>query len=791
MLGPAGVVTELTAPGCLGRIGWGLNELGEMSEAAIDVLLIDGDRNDYLLARAALATTDARRFQLTYLLRWAPGAEAARHAMAGKRPDVCLLDQRLPEGDGVTLLQSVLAEVRSIPFIVLTSEGDTILERRALAAGAADHLVKGHLDAATLERSLRLAIERGRTLATLAASERQFRSVFDSALDAMLIADDSARYVDGNAAALSLFGVSLAELRGKHVVDFAPPERRAQVERDWALFRAEGSQAGQFQLRRPDGQLRILQFTARANIVPGRHLYTLRDVTESRRADEMRSRLAAIVESSDEAIDGISLEGDIDYWSPAAERVYGYSGEETLGRSKTLLVPPEHIDELNEILVRVRRGESVRNFETVRRRKDGTLFEAMLTISPTRLEGRIIGASIITRDISEKKQLEARLAVADRMASVGTLAAGVAHEINNPLAAVMANLDFVSRELTDPRVPGPVDPVMLATPVDEARAAAERIRQIVRDLKLFSRPDEQRRGPVDVRRVMESSLRMVWNEVRHRARLVKDYRETPPTYANEARLGQVFLNLVVNAAQAIPEGNAANNEIRVVTRTGDDGRAVIEVSDTGEGMPPRVAKRIFEPFFTTKLVGIGTGLGLSICQRIVHELGGSIEVDSAIGKGTTFRVSLPPGRPALEDELRAAPTLPQPSARRGRILVVDDEPAIGKAVQRVLALDHDVVSTTSAVEAQLRIGRGERFDVIFLDLMMPQVTGQELYEALCREAPEQASAVVFLTGGAFTPAARRFLDQVPNQRIDKPFDAFHVRAVVNTFLTGGATRTPP
>jgi PAS domain S-box-containing protein len=791
MLGPAGVVTELTAPGSLGRIGWGLNELGEMSEAAIDVLLIDGDRNDYLLARAALATTDARRFQLTYLLRWAPGAEAARHAMAGKRPDVCLLDQRLPEGDGVTLLQSVLAEVRSIPFIVLTSEGDTILERRALAAGAADHLVKGHLDAATLERSLRLAIERGRTLATLAASERQFRSVFDSALDAMLIADDSARYVDGNAAALSLFGVSLAELRGKHVVDFAPPERRAQVERDWALFRAEGSQAGQFQLRRPDGQLRILQFTARANIVPGRHLYTLRDVTESRRADEMRSRLAAIVESSDEAIDGISLEGDIDYWSPAAERVYGYSGEETLGRSKTLLVPPEHIDELNDILARVRRGESVRNFETVRRRKDGTLFEAMLTISPTRLEGRIIGASIITRDISEKKQLEARLAVADRMASVGTLAAGVAHEINNPLAAVMANLDFVSRELTDPRVPGPVDPVMLATPVDEARAAAERIRQIVRDLKLFSRPDEQRRGPVDVRRVMESSLRMVWNEVRHRARLVKDYRETPPTYANEARLGQVFLNLVVNAAQAIPEGNAANNEIRVVTRTGDDGRAVIEVSDTGEGMPPRVAKRIFEPFFTTKLVGIGTGLGLSICQRIVHELGGSIEVDSAIGKGTTFRVSLPPGRPALEDELRAAPTLPQPSARRGRILVVDDEPAIGKAVQRVLALDHDVVSTTSAVEAQLRIARGERFDVIFLDLMMPQVTGQELYEALCREAPEQASAVVFLTGGAFTPAARRFLDQVPNQRIDKPFDAFHVRAVVNTFVTGGATRTGP
>jgi PAS domain S-box-containing protein len=760
-----------------------------MSEAAIDVLLIDGDRNDYLLTRAALATSDARRFQLTYLLRWAPGAEAARHAMAGKRPDVCLLDQRLPEGDGVTLLQSVLAEVRTIPFIVLTSEGDRIVERRALDAGAADHLVKGQLDAATLERSLRLAIERGRTLATVAASERQFRSVFDSALDAMLIADDSGRYVDGNSAALTLFGVSLSELRRRRVVDFARPERRGEVERDWALFLAEGSQAGQFELRRPDGQLRTLQFTARASIVPGRHLYTLRDVTESRRADEMRSRLAAIVESSDEAIDGISLDGTIDYWSPAAERVYGYTAEETLGRSKTLLVPPEHIDELNEILGRVRRGESVRSFETVRRRKDGTLFDALLTISPTRLDGRIIGASIITRDISEKKQLETRLAVADRMASVGTLAAGVAHEINNPLAAVMANLDFVARELIDPRTPG--DPTALATPLDEARAAAERIRQIVRDLKLFSRPDEQRRGPVDVRRVMESSLRMVWNEVRHRARLVKDYGETPPTYANEARLGQVFLNLVVNAAQAIPEGNAANNEIKVVTRTGADGRAVVEISDTGEGMPPRVAKRIFEPFFTTKLVGVGTGLGLSICQRIVHELGGSIEVESTEGKGSTFRVSLPPGRPAVEDELRAGSRNPQRAARRGRILVVDDEPAIGKAVQRVLALDHDVTSTSSAVEAQMRIAAGERFDVILLDLMMPQVTGKELYEHLCREVPDQASAVVFLTGGAFTPAARRFLDQAPNQRIDKPFDAFHLRAVVSAFVDGPRAEPAP
>jgi signal transduction histidine kinase len=176
----------------------------------------------------------------------------------------------------------------------------------------------------------------------------------------------------------------------------------------------------------------------------------------------------------------------------------------------------------------------------------------------------------------------------------------------------------------------------------EAREGAERVRHIVRDLKVFSRGDTEERTAVDPRRVMDSCANMARGEIRHRARLVKRYAETPRVSANEARLGQVLLNLLVNATHAIPEGAPDENEIRVATGVDAEGRVMMEVEDTGSGIPDDVKAHIFEPFFTTKTGGAGTGLGLSICQSIVTALGGEITVESEVGRGTTFRVFLPP-----------------------------------------------------------------------------------------------------------------------------------------------------
>jgi CheY-like chemotaxis protein len=309
-----------------------------------------------------------------------------------------------------------------------------------------------------------------------------------------------------------------------------------------------------------------------------------------------------------------------------------------------------------------------------------------------------------------------------------------------------------------------------------------RVRLIVRDLKIFSRsPSEESRGPVNVQGVLESSLRMAWNEIRHRARLVKLYGTVPYVEANEARLGQVFLNLLVNAAQSLPEGRAEHNEIQIETRL-DGEHVLVEVSDTGAGIPPEIVGRIFDAFFTTKAVGVGTGLGLAICQRIVTDMAGELTVESEVGKGTTFRVALPLTR---KEASKPAPAVLEQApvvGRRGRILLVDDEVSVTNTVTRVLSKEHDIVAVAAAKETLALCANGEQFDLILCDLMMPDLTGIDLHRELSRLAPEQAERMIFLTGGAFTEKARRFLSETPREYVEKPFAPANLRALVRRHM---------
>jgi signal transduction histidine kinase len=385
---------------------------------------------------------------------------------------------------------------------------------------------------------------------------------------------------------------------------------------------------------------------------------------------------------------------------------------------------------------------------------------------------------------AESRRMQQQLLLSDRLASIGMVAAGVAHEINNPLAYVLGNLEFALEQLegTGSSDGAAVEMSEVIEALQHAREGSERIRVTTRDLKVFCRTDEEARTTVNVRKVMESSINMAWNEIRHRARLVRHFEAVPGILGNENRLGQVFLNLLMNAAQALPERPIEENEISVSIRA-DAGDVLIEISDTGTGIPPALQKRIFEAFYTTKPQGVGTGIGLSICHSIVTDLGGQISVQSELGKGTVFRILLPALTVVLSSH---PPRVEHVATRRGRILVIDDEPQLCHLIRRLLAPEHEVYTRTEAREALALLAEDRTFDVIFCDLLMPHMSGMEFYRELSRMAPELAPRTVFLTGGAFNSHARQFLGGVSNRVIEKPFVADSVHSAVAQLLQTSA-----
>jgi len=489
---------------------------------------------------------------------------------------------------------------------------------------------------------------------------------------------------------------------------------------------------------------------------------------EALRASQERLRLVeAAIDQASDAVNVLDADGRIVWLNAAHARMLGRPKEELVGRSileVTAAIDPE--DFRRRWAEVVQRGVSVSEYPirtADRRRAPGEVVAAAIDFGGR----RYVVYSV--RDVSDRRHAEA----AARLAGIGTLAAGVAHEINNPLAYVLANLAWLREQ---PAGDGAPPPAELRKVIDEAHDGAARVRDIVQHLRLFARPDETI-GPVDVRAAARSAMTLAQNEIRHRATLVVRLPEVPPVLGNENRLAQVFLNLLTNAAQAIPAGHADRNEIRLEVRPESDRAVVAEVSDTGAGIPEDARAHLFEPFFTTKAVGEGMGLGLFVCHGIVAGMGGRIEVESQAGAGTTFRLVLPVAPEGSASASASAATAPA-QARGGRVLVLDDDERVATALRRILQRDHEVDVATDPRAALERVRAGESWDLVFCDLMMPDMSGMEWFEEVRRAAPALGTRVVFVTGGAFTDAAREFLERVPNARMEKPFTPDEVRAVV-------------
>jgi signal transduction histidine kinase/CheY-like chemotaxis protein len=387
-----------------------------------------------------------------------------------------------------------------------------------------------------------------------------------------------------------------------------------------------------------------------------------------------------------------------------------------------------------------------------------------LQMSPVLVQGRLAQFVFTFRDVTERKRMEGQLVLAERMASVGLVAAGLGHEINNPLSFVLTNLQVLEEELDILRTSERAALARMRDCVHDALHGARRVRQIVRSLKVLSREAAQERSIVQLDQMVELTLALSGPTLRQRAEVVKSLGRTPLVEGNEARLGQVLLNLLLNAMQAIPEG-AQPGRIEVTTGADAEGNAFLEVRDSGSGIADGALSRLFEPFFTTKPAGEGTGLGLFICRQIVDEHGGRIDVETAPGKGSCFRVLLPPAQGGLVPvEVEAARTV----VRRGRVLVVDDEVRLAASIRMLLSPMHDAETCAGGQEALDHLSKGGQYDVILCDLQMPQVSGVEFFQRLGALRPELTPRFVFMSGGAWSEEAREFVRRTSNVVLEKP-----------------------
>jgi two-component system cell cycle sensor histidine kinase/response regulator CckA len=451
-------------------------------------------------------------------------------------------------------------------------------------------------------------------------------------------------------------------------------------------------------------------------------------------------------------------------WANAAmvEMLGVPSVEDVVGRHVLDFVPPEDREPLAVAMRRAAPNEVARERRDYRvLRPDGTLRRAQAgTAQLVDFQGEP-ARMVVLRDVTEHHRLREQAAISDRLASIGALAAGVAHEINNPLAYVRLSLEMASRQAAAREGSD------LHTSLQLAREGTERVINIVRDLKTLSRVRDEASEPVDLPALLDSTFALAERTVTAKARVVKSYAPTPLALGTRGKLGQVFINLLSNAADAVPEGAPSDHVIHVTTRTDSSGRAVVEISDTGCGIAPDIAHRVFDPFFTTKPAGVGTGLGLAMCHRIVTELGGEIAFESTQGT-TTFRVTLPPAPEVAV--VASGPAVVAPSPRpRSRVLVVDDEQALVGSISRLMADAHDVVGAQSAQRALEILADGDRFDAVLADVMMTEFTGVDLYEAVRKSRPGLERRFVFMTGGVLSEHVRSFLQAVPNRCLAKPF----------------------
>lgn len=472
----------------------------------------------------------------------------------------------------------------------------------------------------------------------------------------------------------------------------------------------------------------------------------------------------------------------------AYNRWFGVDPQTLLGRDMRDFLGPLY--ELNRPYIEgALRGEPQEFERDIPDPSGGPPRRSLAQYIPDVVDGRVRGFCVLVTEVTRLKQaeeallrMERQLQASERLAALGGLAAGIAHEINNPLTVVVANLELAQRDL---EASWPMQRA-LGEMLRDARAAASHISQLMEAITLLARSDSAKPQPVDVNDMLSRSIDLASTSLRYRARLTRDFAEVGQIWGSAAQLVQIFVNLINNAAHSCT--SAAPGEIRVSSRRSGT-TVTIEIADNGCGLPAPVRSRVMNPFFTATDEE-GMVLGLSIAAAIVKGIGGEISVAHGDNGENVFRISLP----AVGPDVSSGPELssgignaPPPAGRRSppRVLVIDDEPAVAKTLARVLAKDCQVVICTHSPQAlQLLLDPSEPpFALIFCDLMMPELSGDALYHQVASARPDVARRFVLMTGGAFTADGRRFIPGAPVPVLDKPFDLKRLGEILSAVLS--------
>ena len=476
-------------------------------------------------------------------------------------------------------------------------------------------------------------------------SDPFWERAFQRSGEAMVVLDGDGTIVELNDAFLAMFGGARPDYLRRRFDTIDPEDQGA-----WKQLESDGQVRRVITTKTARGDDLVAEVSGTV-IEPGRALLLLRDVTERTVREVSAERYQLLSRYANDIVLFLARDGRIVEANEAAIHAYGYGRDVLLSLRIHDLREQETLHNVETLLAEA--FEAGARFTTTHKRKDGTTFPVEVSSRSAVIGGQWMLLSII-RDVTDQTELHAQLVQADRLSAFGLMAAGIAHEINNPLAYAMTNgellqrtMDRVKAELTSatPETAQAVATRALAMlrereqSLETMREGLARVRTIVRDLGTFTRDD---RSPqfVDVRAVLESTVRLSHGELEHRVRVVRDYDAVPHVVGHAARLGQVFLNLVINAAQAVEDGGT----IEIRAESSDDA-VMVDVKDDGPGIDAALRERIFQPFYTSKATGKGTGLGLYISRTLVTEMGGTIIALPSTPRGTIMRVTLPRARP--------------------------------------------------------------------------------------------------------------------------------------------------